>query len=228
MDLPSVDYLCFSISAPTCESRVDLCLVIDSSGSIRDNNPPGGQSDNWQLQLEFLTDLVKAFTIGPNATRIGAVVFSEDVQLEFTLSTYDTAEAIIQALLTTPYMGQTTNTPEALRVTRTQCFSPTNGDRPNIDNLAIIVTDGVPYPNNRRTPALNEARSLRNAGAAIISIGITDNIDKEFLQEMASSPQIEGQNFFTASNFDALKEIQRTVVQGTCETIQGKFIKLHF
>lgn len=195
--------------------------MIDSSGSIRDNNPANGP-DNYELQLEFLASLVRAFTIGPDATRIGAILFSEQVILQFALNTYDTADAIVAAILGTPYLGQTTNTPEALLQTRTQCFTAANGDRPNIDNLAVIVTDGVPFPSNRRGPALDEARALKDTGAKIISIGITDSIDVDFLREMSSPPQIEGQNFFTASNFDALAQIQSTVVEGTCETLEGK------
>ena len=33
---------------------IDLCVVIDSSGSIRDNNPPDGSCDNWELILAFV------------------------------------------------------------------------------------------------------------------------------------------------------------------------------
>ena len=211
---------CYLLSAPTCESQVDLCLVIDSSGSIRDNNQQG--VDNYELQLRFLSNLVKAFSIGPDATRVGALIFSDQVILEFTLSQYDNAEAIVQAILASPYLGQTTNTPEALRQTRLQCFNAATGDRPNVPNLAIVVTDGVPHPPERRTPALDEAKALRDTGALIISIGITDAIDEDFLKGMSSSPQLLGQNYFTATNFDVLNEIRKTVVQGTCETIQGK------
>ena len=202
---------------------MDLCLVIDSSGSIRDNNPPGGSPDNYQLQLEFLGSLVRAFSIGPDATRVGALIFSEQVILEFTLSQYDNTDAIVQAILSSPYLGQTTNTPEALRQTRLQCFNVANGDRPNIPNLAIVVTDGVPYPENRRTPALDEARALIDTGASIISIGITDAIDEDFLKGMSSAPQLLGQNYFTATDFGVLNEIQKTVVEGTCETLEGMF-----
>ena len=203
---------------------MDLCLVIDSSGSIRDNNPPGGTPDNYELQLEFLADLVGAFSIGSDATRVGAIIFSEQVILEFTLSQYDNKESIVEALLASPYLGQTTNTPEALRQTRLQCFNVATGDRPNIPNLAIVVTDGVPFPPDRRTPALDEARTLRDTGASIISIGITDAIDEDFLKGMSSAPQLLGQNYFTASDFGVLNEIQKTVVEGTCETLEGTFL----
>ena len=199
---------------------MDLCFIIDSSGSIRDNNR--GNVDNWQLQLEFIAALSRAFNIGPDASRIGAVVFSEQVRLEFPLDAYDSNSDLTQAILNIPYLGSQTNTPEALVVTREQCFNPNNGDRDDVNNLAIIVTDGVPFPDFRRDPAINEARALRNTGAAMVSVGITDVIDEDFLKEMSSPPQNLGTNYFTASDFDALEEIRKVVVEGTCETIEGK------
>ena len=102
---------------PTCKTKVDLCLIIDSSGSIRDNNPPGGSTDNWELQLQFLSDLVGAFTVGLDKTRIGAVVFSEQTVLVFPLDRYGSATAVQQAISNIDYMGQTTNTPQALIMT---------------------------------------------------------------------------------------------------------------
>ena len=205
-----------------CEKPIDLCLVIDSSGSIRDKNPKDGRFDNWQLQLQFVGDLVKGFTIGQDATRVGAIVFSEDVIFKFTLSEHDNTDAIVESLNEFSYLGSTTNTPEALLQTRTQCFNVANGDRQNIDNLAIIVTDGLPYPPYRKQPALEEAKALRNSGAAIVSVGITDKIDEGFLKDMSSPPQLVDQNYFTAPNFNALNNIRESVVQGTCDTIKSK------
>ncbi len=37
--------------------------------------------------------------------------------------------------------------------------------------------------------------------------------------------QILGTNYFTASDFLALDRIRRTVVQGTCETVEGEWEK---
>ena len=207
---------------------MDLCFIIDSSGSIRDNNPPSGNPDNWELQLEFLADLVGAFTVAPDATRVGAIVFSEDVRLVFPLDRYPNAAEVQNAILGIPYMGQTTNTPEALIQTRNQCFNPATGDRPDVINLAIIVTDGLPFPSSRRDPAIAEAAALRNTGVTMIAIGITSVIDEDFLKEMSSPPQVENQNYFAATSFDALQSIRRTVVEGTCEAVVEGMLKFPF
>ena len=198
---------------------MDLCLIIDSSGSIRDNNPPGGTPDNWQLQLEFLANLVDAFSVGPDATRVGAIVFSEQVRLAFTLDRYTSASEVERAILDLSYVGQTTNTPEALIQTRLQCFNQATGDRPDVVNLAIIVTDGLPFPDNRRAPAIQEATALRDSGVTMIAVGVTDVIDKDFLKQMSSPPQVEDQNYFTAPDFASLSRVASTVVEGTCEAV---------
>ena len=205
---------------PTCEVQVDLCFIIDSSGSIRDNNPPGGTPDNWDLQLRFLSRLVDLFTIGPTATKVGAVVFSEQVNLVFTMDTFTDAQSIKDAILGLAYLGQTTNTPEGLKVTREQCFNQGNGERPGVLNLAIFISDGVPYPADRRDPAIREAELLKGV-ATVIAIGVTDVIDRDLLKTISSSPQIENQNWFVAVDFSELNIIRRSVGEGTCGVVQG-------
>jgi len=201
---------------------VDLCFIIDSSGSIRDNNPPDQSYDNWELQQQFLAALVDLFSIGLDATRVGAVVFSEQVSLVFSLDTYTDAQAVKDAINAIAYLGQTTNTPEGLRVTREQCFNTANGVRPDVLNLAIFISDGVPFPANRRDPAIQEAESLKNAGVLVAAIGVTDVIDVDLLRAISSPPQLEGENYFIAADFTALGEIRRAVGEGTCDVVQGR------
>ncbi len=205
---------------------MDLCFIIDSSGSIRDNNPPGAvpgsNTDNWQIQLDFLAQLVDLFAIGPDDTRVGAVVFSEQVSLVFSLDTYTNAQSVKRAILALTYLGQTTNTPEGLRVTREQCFNPANGDRPEVQNLAIFISDGRPFPDSRTDPALREAQALKDSGALTVAIGVTSEINEALLRAVSSPPQQEGRNYFTATDFHVLNEIREAVVEGTCEVVQGR------
>ena len=112
--------------------------------------------------------MAEAFPIdGSDKTQIGVVVFSTSAQLEFALNSYKTKQDVCTAIKSIPYVGDTTNTPEALRITRTECFSQENGDRPDVQNVAIMITDGVPYPEDRRDPAINEAQILMDSGINI-------------------------------------------------------------
>ena len=212
----------FYFAAAPCHKNFDVCILLDSSGSCRARNPPDQSYDNWDLLRKFAADLVDSFQVGEHASRFGTVVFSENVRLELALDEIYDAQMIKNRLMTLPYEGQETNTPEAFKVTREQCFNPQRGDRVDVDNLAVIVTDGLPYPDHRKEPAKFEAQLLRSSGAKMIAVGITDYIDKNMLQQFSSMPQIEGQNFFTAPTFAALSEIAGSVVQGSCPT--GKML----
>jgi von Willebrand factor type A domain len=55
----------------------DIVFVIDNSGSIRDNDPPGG--NNWQLTLNFIKSLVQLLDVGPDKIRIAVVDFGQIV-----------------------------------------------------------------------------------------------------------------------------------------------------
>ena len=187
----------------------------------------GGNPDNWQLQLDFLSNLVDLFTIGPDATKVGAVVFSESVDLAFTLDTYTDAQSVKNAINGLAYLGETTNTPEGLKVTREQCFNQLNGDRIGVLNLAIFISDGVPWPSYRRNPALQEAEALKSSGASVIAIGVTNVIDRDLLRAISSAPQIQGQNFFVATDFTVLSEIRKSVGEGTCQVVQGSKVKVY-
>ena len=69
-----------------CQSALDLCFILDSSGSIRDNNPPNGAYDNYDLLLTFVNRILDAFTIARDKTRVGVVLFSEKVELVITMN----------------------------------------------------------------------------------------------------------------------------------------------
>ena len=168
---------------------------------------------------EFVAGLVDYFTVGHDQTRFGAVVFSNSAKLEFSLSRYNDAQSIKNALMAIKHMRQETNTPEAVRVTRDECFNLRNGDRPEVQNVAIIVTDGMPHPPEKRGPAIAEAQVLRAYNTRMIAVGITDYIDVDFLREMTSQPQTEGEDFFRSADFTTLNQISRTVANVGCATI---------
>ena len=203
---------------------MDLCFIVDASKSIKHYNPA-----NWALQLEFLTLIVDRFTVSPKDVRIGAVVFSDYAKLAFKLDDFSDAESVKEAIYDLEYLNNETNTAEAFRVTREQCFSVANGDRLNIKNLAILISDGRPEPDeNIRVPAaLAEAEALKNTDVILLAIGVTNHIDVDFLRSVSSAPQIEGQNYFLTADFNYLGTIQKSVVEGTCEPIIGRKIGRH-
>ncbi len=109
-----------------------------------------------------------------------------------------------------PYIGGETWTDDALRRARQEVFvSP--GDRSNVINYAVLITDGKPEPQSRRTPAIDEARQLQDI-AQVIAVGITEEIDENTLQQLSSV-------YFTSPDFQALeREILPPLLMEVCPT----------
>ena len=206
-----------SASLPGCASSLaDVVFVLDSSGSIRDNNPQDGSYDNWNLLLTFVADVVTGLSIGLSATRVGIVTFSDTGDNLFYLNTYGDVNSMRSAILATSYVGSNTNTAAGIREMHYTQFTPNNGDRIGIQNFAIIITDGVSTTNNETT--IPEAQAAINDGIRVFSVGITNNVNVNELKGMSTIPQIEGQTYWRSADFTKLGDIVDALVTETCAT----------
>ena len=190
--------------------------MLDSSGSIRDNNPSDGSYDNWNLLLQFVADVIGQLNIAEDGTRVGVVRFSDFGTSIFYLDTYYVKSTMQNAVRAISYVGSNTHTAAGIIEMYTNQFTQANGDRPNVENIAIIVTDGVSTTNNART--VPEAINARSRGIRIFSVGITTSVNEQELREMSSMPQIEGQTYWQSSDFTTLGDVIDTLVQETCGT----------
>lgn len=211
--IPIISITCKIISFPECFTQADVCFIIDSSGSIRDANPDDGSQDNWMLILTFVTRVISAFKIGEQDTRVGVVTFSNDPYLSFGMNTYYDRLELNEGVRKIGYIGGTTNTAGALQLARTQCFDPSNGERPGIENIAIVITDGLPTVMEGNTNS--EAQNLKQI-ATVLAVGITDNVEENLLRDISSPPQVENQNYFSAPDFSSLDSILRVLIRETC------------
>lgn len=83
-----------------CDGRLDIVLVVDGSSSIH--------RERFLLVLDFLADLVDRFEVGPNRTRVGAVVYgngSAAPLVEFRLRDFRSKRDVIVAVERMPFVG---------------------------------------------------------------------------------------------------------------------------
>lgn len=97
---------------------------------------------------------------------------------------------------------------------RTQMYVPERGDRPDVKNVAVVITDGVSNINARRT--VPEAESARGAGIHIYAIGI-GLADTTELDGIASRPINE--NRFTVQDFKELRGLRDKVFTSFCPVV---------
>ena len=147
--------------------------------------------------------------INNGLVRVGIVVYSNTAVSQFHLNTYTNKRQILKAVSNIRYTYGQTHTAEALRLMRTTMFTEANGDRPDVPNVAIIVTDGASTINNEDT--LPEADLTRLQGIRIFGIGVGLTNTSE-LEGIAG----EKENTYTIEHFDDLELKMDNLYQSVC------------
>ena len=75
---------------------------------------------------------------------MAAVSFGNDAILDFDLDDHTTEAAVLAAVDGIVYRGGNTNTTGGLREMRRNVFSADGGDRSNVRDICILITDGMP------------------------------------------------------------------------------------
>ena len=118
---------------------------------------------------------------------------------------------VFDAIDSIPYRYGSTNTTDALKIMHNEMFTYANGDRPDVDNICIVMTDGISNINARRT--IPEAERARSKGIHIYAIGIGLTETRE-LDGIASKPVEE--NRFTVQDFAELDDLKHKIFDAFC------------
>lgn len=203
-----------------CKERpMELVFVIDSSESVG--------PENFEIIKDFVTRLVERTTVGRNATRIGLVLYSLDVHLEFDLARYMTKQEVKQAIRKMLYMGEGTYTGTAIRKATQEAFYSA---RTGVRKVAIVITDGQ---TDKREPvkldiAVREAHAANIEMYALGIVNSSDPTQSEFLRELnliASDPDSE--HMYLIDDFNTLPALESKLVSQFCEDENGALIYSH-
>uniref|UniRef100_A0A3B5BAD1 Collagen type XIV alpha 1 chain n=1 Tax=Stegastes partitus TaxID=144197 RepID=A0A3B5BAD1_9TELE len=194
------------------EAIADIVILVDGSWSI-------GRI-NFRLVRMFLENLVNAFDVGFDKTRIGLAQYSGDPRIEWHLNTFTTKDAVIDAVKNLPYKGGNTLTGLALTYILENCFKSESGSRVGIPKIGILITDG-----KSQDDVIPPAESLRNAGVELFAIGVK-NADENELRSIASEP--DDTHVYNVADFNIMSSIVEGLTKTVCEQVeqQDKDIKL--
>ena len=191
-----------------CREIADYGFLLDSSGSI-----VYGAAGNWGLVKDFMIRFVSHLPVGRDRNHYGVVQFSESAQLRFTLDRYYTQQSVARAILNLQNAGGRTNTQAGLNILRTQVFGR-GGDRANVPNIAIVITDG--RSTQELSPnTISAANELKAAGALVIAVGITNDVDENELRGIASGPRY----VVRAPSFQELEQQLQNIIDTACTLI---------
>ena len=91
--------------------------------------------------------------------------------LNFYLNNFTDVDSLESAVRNIIIIGGRTNTTGGLRLMRTEIFNSANGDRPNIADVAVLITGGI--PTLEVDELYNEVRRIKNRGIVIVGVGVT-------------------------------------------------------
>lgn len=176
---------------------------MDASTSVSESN--------FELMKDFLKDFLYEADIDNDNIRVGVLTYSTGVYEQFHLNTYTTKTDMFNAIDDIPYEYGSTNTADAIKFMRTNMFLESNGDRPGVNNTAIIITDGISNINSRRT--IPEAQNARDQGIHIYAIGI--GLSDFYEIDGIASPPLE-ENRFSVNDFSELRDLRHKVFASFC------------
>uniref|UniRef100_A0A8C9AZK1 Matrilin 4 n=1 Tax=Prolemur simus TaxID=1328070 RepID=A0A8C9AZK1_PROSS len=182
------------VAGPRCHTGpLDLVFVIDSSRSVR--------PFEFETVRQFLVGLLHGLNVGPNATRVGVIQYSSQVQSVFPLGAFSRPEDMERAIRALVPLAQGTMTGLAIQYAMNVAFSVAEGARPpeeRVPRVAVIVTDGRPQDRVAEVAAQARAR-----GIEIYAVGV-QRADVGSLRAMASHPLDE--HVFLVESFDLIQE----------------------
>ncbi|XP_050773300.1 matrilin-4 isoform X2 [Gopherus flavomarginatus] len=182
---------------------LDIVFVIDSSRSVR--------PFEFETMRRFLIDIIQNLEVGPNATRVGVIQYSSQVQNIFSLKTFFKRADMEKAINSIVPLAQGTMTGLAIQYVMNLAFTIQEGARPlhkKIPRVAVIVTDG--RPQDRVTEVAAQAR---NAGIEIYAVGV-QRADMNSLRAMASHPLEE--HVFLVESFDLIQQFGKQFQDKLC------------
>lgn len=167
--------------------------MIDSSRSVR--------PFEFETMRQFLVGLLRSLDVGLNATRVGVIQYSSQVQSVFPLGTFSNREDMERAIRAVVPLAQGTMTGLAIQYAMNVAFSEAEGARPSeerVPRVLVIVTDGRPQDRVAEVAAQARAR-----GIEIYAVGV-QRADVGSLRAMASPPL--DQHVFLVESFDLIQE----------------------
>ncbi|WAR09619.1 VWA1-like protein [Mya arenaria] len=197
----------------------DLLIILDSSGSIEQNN-----FENAKTQLSRLVGMFCP-TPDPFAgdhQKAAMLSFSTRVHEIFDFDDLHTTNEVQAKILTVVYRSGETHTELAFEYARTHMFNRTKGMRfrADVKQEVLFITDGV---SNVPNETLKEALELQKYATVYgLAIGVRSQDGQKEMTDSTSSPP--SRHLFSIPGFDDLEtfvnEIQRQLQHTQCAQFQ--------
>jgi collagen type VI alpha len=185
-----------------CRGPLDLALLVDSSGSLQE------RGDYFPIIKEYLKQLVDYFDV-PNV-RIGIIVYSNFAMTFVHFDNNLSKDELKNRIDDLPFMGSLTGIADALIAAETELYTTQRGDRVDVPDVVMLITDGTANHNVEMT--MPAAQTLRNH-ATIVAVGVDDLVNRTELMLISGSSQ----NTVILQTFNDLVPSTRNIAELLCQ-----------
>ncbi|KAF4106105.1 collagen alpha-6(VI) chain-like [Onychostoma macrolepis] len=181
---------------------VDIIFLVDTAGSP--------SKDGFQEIINLMEYTVSKSVVGEKRVRFGAVTYSNNPHLEFTLNQYYSQTDILWAISNLKASRGSRNTAQALNYTLSY-FGDTHGGRraKNVSQVLFLITDGKV---NDLSGLATWPESLADSEVYFFAIG-TQDADKQQLKEVVGN---KGRVHY-ADTYQDLRGLQKRITQELCD-----------
>ncbi|CAH1779202.1 unnamed protein product, partial [Owenia fusiformis] len=208
---------------------IDLAIAVDVSCSI--------SITNKVLVKQFVIDLIKRMKLGTGFVKVAGLTFGSKVNSIQFLDESRTAQRTYYNFERMKLEDKKcqTHTDKAMELIRDHIFNPRRGDRPDMKNVLILMSDGNTYhgptPKNRifkeRTKAAG--RDIRARGVESFVIGLptatTKKKGQKRLEGVDEWLEIGGddEHVYLLDNFNQLRAKIDQLISASCKDSEFKF-----
>uniref|UniRef100_A0AAV2ME79 non-specific serine/threonine protein kinase n=1 Tax=Knipowitschia caucasica TaxID=637954 RepID=A0AAV2ME79_KNICA len=186
--------------------KADIVFLVDGSTSI---TPP-----KFLSMQKFMSSVVNETTVGPNLTRFGVILYSNNPNSIFSLNRYRNKWDVLNAISALTRLTGDTYTGKALDYSL-QYFGPQHGGRAaqRVPQILMVITDGDATD---RYSLEAPAQALARSGVGVFSIGV-EGANQTQLEIMAGHKK---NRVFYVDNFDALETLYKNISSVICADIK--------
>ncbi|GFR78012.1 collagen alpha-3(VI) chain [Elysia marginata] len=199
-------------TADTSE-KLDLAFLIHTSEDI--------DYEKYDYYSKFMHKIVDEADIDSGDVRVGAVIYNEDGEVVFPLDKYTSNEAVQAAIIEFPLSkSPDANIAKGMDTVREKLFTPEGGDRPDVPNAVIVVTDADSnLDDDKIAPAAQKLKDESKAKVFTAGIGL---LGASQLPIVATAPE----DMYEPETVEELPDVRDPIVEKT-PALRGGALDLH-
>ncbi|XP_068709752.1 cartilage matrix protein-like [Montipora foliosa] len=188
-----------------CDKKMDVAILVDSSSSVR--------RGNFEVVKTFIEKLVEEMPISSRMTHVALIRYNHKAYKEwdFLSSKAQYFPALKKAISELKYRPGGTRTDRAMSMASETLFKPEGGDRGNVHNVLLVLTDGKTSPKSKPYPEVR--KPLKDKGVKIIAVGVGPFVDNNELTNIAMG---NSTNIHHVKKFDDLSKRIDDIISKIC------------